>query len=127
MQHLGAAKSLLESQHWGAAYYLAGYAVECGLKACIARRFREYDFPDKKTVNDSYTHELPKLVRTAELVQQLEDAATFSDDFRVNWAVVKDWSEESRYDVRSEAEAAAIIRAIEAKPSGVLEWITLYW
>jgi HEPN domain-containing protein len=29
------------------AYYLAGYAVECALKACIAKGTRRYEFPDK--------------------------------------------------------------------------------
>ncbi len=29
------AKVLLDAGRWHAAYYLAGYAVECGLKACV--------------------------------------------------------------------------------------------
>ncbi len=29
------ASLLLVGGQWSAAYYLAGYAVECGLKACI--------------------------------------------------------------------------------------------
>lgn len=29
------AKSLLGRKRWSAAYYLAGYAVEVGLKACV--------------------------------------------------------------------------------------------
>jgi hypothetical protein len=29
------AEALLAAQRWAGAYYLAGYAVECGLKACI--------------------------------------------------------------------------------------------
>lgn len=125
--HLDAAKSLLQAGHWGSAYYLAGYSVECGLKACIARQFREHDFPDKKTVNDSYTHELPKLVKVAGLDQQLRAAQDSSDDFKVNWAMVKDWSEESRYDERSETQARGIIKGIEATPDGILEWITQHW
>ena len=31
------------------AYYLAGYAVECALKACVAKQTREHDFPDRKS------------------------------------------------------------------------------
>jgi len=30
-----------------AAYYLGGYAVECALKACIAKLISQHDFPDK--------------------------------------------------------------------------------
>ena len=32
------AKHLLDNHRWAAAYYLAGYAVECGLKACVLVR-----------------------------------------------------------------------------------------
>ena len=127
VQHLDAARSLVRSGHWGSAYYLAGYSVECGLKACVARQFREHDFPDLEVVRASYTHKLPDLVKIAGLAQQLSNALAWSDDFKVNWATVKDWSPESRYKERSEIEARGIIRAIEIKPNGVLEWITQYW
>ena len=61
------AKSLLDSRNYEGAYYLCGYAVECGLKACIAKKTNRHDFPDKNTVNESYTHELSKLLRLAGL------------------------------------------------------------
>ena len=38
---------------WSAAYYLAGYAVECGLKACVLARvatFPEVIYPDRKVL-----------------------------------------------------------------------------
>jgi hypothetical protein len=35
------AEALLHGGRWAAAYFLLGYAVECGLKACAARQFRE--------------------------------------------------------------------------------------
>ena len=34
------------------AYYLAGYAVECALKACIAKTVNQHDFPDKELATD---------------------------------------------------------------------------
>ena len=40
------------------AYYLAGYCVECALKACIAKATLRHEFPDKKRVDLSYTHNL---------------------------------------------------------------------
>jgi hypothetical protein len=93
-------------------------------KACVARQFREHDFPDLEVVRASYNHKLPDLVKIAGLAQHLSNALTSSDNFKVNWATVKDWSPESRYKERSEIEA---IRAIEATPNGVLEWITQHW
>jgi hypothetical protein len=61
------AKSLLLAEHWDGAYYLAGYSVECGLKACIAKQTRRFDFPEKKNVDASHTPDLKALVRIANL------------------------------------------------------------
>jgi hypothetical protein len=67
-------KALLAGGFPEGAYYLAGYAVECALKPCIAKRTREHDFPDKKLVNDSHTHDIAKLLQLAELKVELEAA-----------------------------------------------------
>ena len=47
------AKALLRAGRSDGAYYLAGYAVECGLKACIAKATKRYDFPEKKSVESA--------------------------------------------------------------------------
>src|SRR5258708_24343248 len=49
------------------AYYLAGYAVELALKACVAKAFQPNAIPDKAFVNEIYTHSLEKLLSTAGL------------------------------------------------------------
>jgi hypothetical protein len=41
------ALALLGQGKFDGAYYLAGYAVECGLKACIARLTSQDDYPPK--------------------------------------------------------------------------------
>jgi len=61
------AEALLNAGQWSGAYYLAGYAVECGLKACIAKLTNEHDFPDKDVVNKSYSHKINVLLEVAEL------------------------------------------------------------
>jgi len=58
---------LLENRQYSGAYYLSGYVIECALKACIAKQTRKFDFPDKKTAIESYTHDLEKLVKVAKL------------------------------------------------------------
>jgi HEPN domain-containing protein len=50
------ARSLFKLKHYSGAYYLAGYSVECALKACLARDTPRFDFPDKELVLKSYTH-----------------------------------------------------------------------
>src|SRR5687768_3524088 len=57
---------LLAAGRWAGAYYLAGYAIECGLKACIARLTNQDDFPrDREYVEECYTHHLEKLLKVA--------------------------------------------------------------
>jgi len=38
--HLRHAEALLGAQLFAGAYYISGYAVECGLKAVVAKLFR---------------------------------------------------------------------------------------
>jgi HEPN domain-containing protein len=45
---LSEATALLNAGLPDGAYYLAGYAVECALKACIAKETQRYEFPEKK-------------------------------------------------------------------------------
>ena len=41
---------LLAQSRWDAAYYLAGYAVECSLKSCVIVRLMATDeFPEKSS------------------------------------------------------------------------------
>jgi hypothetical protein len=59
-------KALLTAGFSDGGYQLAGYSVECALKACIAKRTREHDFPEKES-KDYYIHDLEKLLRFAKL------------------------------------------------------------
>jgi HEPN domain-containing protein len=127
-QRLREARILLRANTPAGAYYLAGYAVECALKACIARKTRRYDFPDKDSVNQSYTHELSALLRIAGLKQQLDDELKSRREFKINWTLVKDWNEESRYDPTTDMRKARdLYRAITNRHSGILPWVRRYW
>jgi hypothetical protein len=59
------AKILFGQRQPSGTYYLAGYAIECALKAIIAKQFRADEIPDKSLVNRVYTHDLPELLRLA--------------------------------------------------------------
>jgi HEPN domain-containing protein len=61
------ANVLLAAGLYDGAYYLAGYAVECALKACIAKATRRYEFPDRVRVNACHTHDITELMVIAEL------------------------------------------------------------
>ena len=61
------ARVLSDAGRFSGAYYIAGYAVECALKACIAKQFHEHEFPDLQKVKQIYTHGYYTLVRVAGL------------------------------------------------------------
>ena len=109
------------------AYYLAGYAVECGLKACIAKLTRRHDFPGKDFVKNSYTHDFVQLIRTAELGDRFRNAHDLDLQLAANWTIVKDWKEDSRYAIWSPAQARAMFDAIAEASHGVLPWIERNW
>src|SRR5436309_6805545 len=93
------AKALLGAGRWAAAYYLAGYAVECGLKACVLVRLAaqpEVMFDDRKYSEKCWTHNLIQFVDAAGLRAPLDADPAADPELLADWDVVKDWSELSR-------------------------------
>jgi hypothetical protein len=122
------AQVLLASNNFHGAYYLAGYALECAFKACIAKQVKEYDFPSKQLANASHTHKLSELLGTAGLKQKLNQKEKEDQEFSLNWAVAKDWSEVSRYDCTIEqTRATDLFNAVTDNESGILAWLKTYW
>ena len=121
------ADALLNASRWSAAYYLAGYAIECALKACIARLNNLHDFPDKDLVMRSYTHHIDTLVQVAGLKPVRDADANANAALDANWLTVKDWSEKSRYQQWSEPEARKLFAAVSDAANGVLPWIKNHW
>lgn len=124
---LAEAKLLLDAYHNSGAYYLVGYAVECGLKACIAKQTKRYDFPEKKFINDVYSHDLNRLVIAAGLQLKLSEEIKRDPAFEVNWAVVKDWKAESRYQEWTELEAKNLYDAVANRRHGIFRWLKQHW
>jgi HEPN domain-containing protein len=120
-------RALLNAGFAEGAYYLAGYAVECALKACIAKRTQEYDFPEKKFVNDSHTHNLKTLLQLAELKTELDRIIEADPAMESVLDRVQEWSETSRYQRKTAQEADALLKAIEEGKGGLLPWIRLLW
>jgi hypothetical protein len=112
---------------YSGAYYLAGYSVECALKACIAKDTQRFEFPDKTRVNKSYVHKASELVDVANLSKLLQAARKANSKLESNWDIVNNWSEQSRYTVWSRADANAMIEAVGKSPDGVLPWLKLHW
>jgi HEPN domain-containing protein len=121
------AQVLSRARQFSGAYYLAGYAVECALKACIAKRFSRYEFPDKKIVDDSWTHDLRKLLVVAGIDDARLRRSSGDDVFQRNWEIVTAWSEDSRYRTVDRASCRAFLDAIMEEHHGLLPWIKQLW
>jgi len=121
------AQVLLRNGHHDGAYYLSGYVVECALKACIAKRTRRHEFPDKKTADASHTHRLSDLIKAAQLEDAHIDEVGRDVVFGANWNIVKDWSEQSRYKKHPPESAEDMLSAVADRRHGVLRWIKQRW
>ena len=122
------ANTLLKSRRYEGAYYLLGYSVECALKACIAKQTNRYDFPDKNLVVRTHTHDLEKLLGLAGLDTPLTAEFATNSTLELNWAVVKDWSEQIRYETTvDETLAKDFYSACTGRKHGILTWIVRRW
>ena len=87
-EKLLAVPALLSAGNWPSAYYLAGYAVESGLKACIIAFVAtnpEVIFLDKRFSERCWTHGIEELVKLARL-----DTAR-DNDYAANPTLMKNW------------------------------------
>lgn len=122
------AKCLLHNGLYHGAYYLCGYVIECALKACIAKAVLEHQFPDKKLALDSHVHDLTRLLQVANLQVALKSSTQSDAQLDIFWTVVKDWSEQFRYErTISQAMAQQLIEAVDDTNSGVLKWLKNHW
>jgi HEPN domain-containing protein len=120
------ARALIRRGSVEGAYYLTGLAVECAVKACIAKNTRRHDFPpNQNAVRDIYTHDLIKLIKAAGLQTALDTEATRNGAFDKNWGVVKVWNVESRYMTRG-LNARDLYRAVVGR-GGVMQWLRQRW
>ena len=123
---LSEAKALIRLGLPDGAYYLAGYAIECALKACIAKATQRHDFPERKKVVASPTHDFRELVKLANLEDLLRPAVKEDPLFGENWELVQLWSEQSRYARHSPESARALVEAIGNRNHGVIKWVMRY-
>jgi HEPN domain-containing protein len=122
------AKTLLDHGKYSGAYYLSGYVIECALKACIAKDTREYDFPPKRGIVDKiYSHDLNQLLSHSSLKALHTQEIVSNRQLEVNWAIVINWSEESRYEKHEQREAEELFNAVSDINGGVFEWIKQHW
>jgi hypothetical protein len=119
---LAEAELLLAHGLWSGAYYLAGYSLECALKAKIASSFRENEIPELRRVQKIYSHDLISLLDIAGLKDELEAEMEAHAELRKSWTVATEWSEQARYQIWTQQAASAIIEAVRSD-QGLLQWL----
>lgn len=122
------AKALLNQGRFSASYYFSGLAVECALKACIAKKTAAYDFPDLKRAQKSWIHDLDELQKSADLADQLSGKRGENASFAANWNTVKEWQINSRYDSEiTRTKAEELFRSVTEPIDGVIPWLRTLW
>jgi HEPN domain-containing protein len=117
------AKILYENKHYSGAYYLAGYAIELGLKAFFCKKVKKYTFPDKQATNNVYTHDLNNLRKACGLKEEFDKDTRKDSSLVKNWELVKDWNEKSRYSQNKKLDSKDLINSVEV----ILKWIQTKW
>lgn len=121
------ASVLLQTRQWSASYHLAGLSVEFALKACIAKTFARNAIPDKRIVQQVYTHEPARLVVLAGLEKDRLTTGGRSPTFARFWTTVSEWDADSRYQRWSRSEASSMFEAVTEPTEGVIGWIRSHW
>lgn len=108
------AAALLAAGRWSGAYYLAGYAVECALKACVLAHVELTGiiFEDKKYGEKCWTHDLDVLATLARVDADLKTDCKGNIALNDNWTLAKSWSETSRYEQKTQEQARKLYEAI---------------
>lgn len=103
------AECLLENNRFDSAYYLAGYAIELLLKARICKTLGIPDFFDfdniarKRLKNESVitksykVHDYEQLLILSGIYAEYKNEIVNNETFRLNWSIVSEWTENSRY------------------------------
>lgn len=123
------AKALLDAGRWSGAYYLTGYAVECGLKACVLARIERTGiiFEEKEFIKKCWTHDVDTLVDAADLQKERGQSVSTNPTLGEHWLLVGDWNETDRYKSKTEAKARRLYEAVTDRVNGVLPWIRIRW
>lgn len=134
------ASVLLARNYPDGAFYLAGYAVECALKAAICRTLDIDDFFDtysSKThsakvkddiVQKFKTHDFGTLLVLSGLYFKLESDLLGDDRLKYSWSTIRAqaWSEQHRYERTGQKTVAAVTNFINSVRY-LLQWIKHYW
>lgn len=128
MERLEEAELHYSNKFFRGAYYLAGYAVELGLKAVACQSLGVEIFEKKKVpghiAKSFMIHDLQDLVILSGLSSELDFLTQNDPVFAKNWSKVVDWSEQRRYDTGCRQH---LVRQFISSVKKVMLWISQHW
>ena len=127
LKKLDDAVALVQIRSYSNAYYISGYAIELGLKACIAEQISVETIPDKDIIKGILSHDFVALLGLAGLADEHKAMKKRDLRFAANWAIALQRSPDARYDSSGHDAARSLIEAISEPKSGILTWIKTYW
>ena len=138
-QRLDESNALLPLNFPDAAFYLAGYSIECALKAAVCRTLDQNDFygPDRGNKSTRYvqdrvlrefkTHNYSDLLVLSGLSAKLNTARQTDPKIEAAWFFIEgmNWSEQSRYQLgtKSAINVYNFVQAVET----IVIWISNFW
>ena len=82
---------------------------------------------DRKVTEKCWTHDIEDLVRLAGFEHKRGLDISKNPALGANGTIVKDWTEEARYQSWTEAQARELVEAVTHPTDGVLTWIRVRW
>ncbi|HEV8062619.1 MAG TPA: hypothetical protein VGP68_22250, partial [Gemmataceae bacterium] len=101
-----------------------------GLKSCVLKRVAAYPeviFERRRFSEEAWTHDVEMLLVLADLKSARDADSALKNARRQNWLRVKDWTEISRYQQKSQAQAQRLYDAVTDSNDGVMQWVRLHW
>ena len=127
-RRLDEARALLAAQQFSGAWYIAGYAVELALKACVCKALSLMSYPENEVKKAFLTHQVSDLVLLAGLRDQLQRERSARPMFAGNWDVVAGWAPSDRYVMeRTQQEVNDLLQAMQDPREGVITWLSQQW
>lgn len=121
-RHCQGARQLLDANSTALAWFNAGMAVECALKACIMVHLRLNRWPDRSLRKELHTHDLRKLALAAGVeIEKLSRDPVFP-----SWCTVHLWRRSEGYS--SKPMPIRVARdMVEAAcgHDGVIQWLMI--
>ena len=107
---------------------MCGYALEMALKACICRRLRVGEYPEREIKGAFKTHDFSELRLLAGVGEEF--ALQGSPMLYANWQTATQWEPLWRYRPAgsvSKRRVEDMLRALEDPSDGVLSWLKRRW